>query len=433
MKRDITAINTAAINTAAINKGGLLDRRSFLLSGLSLSAAVPLTGLPLIAKAQPQVALPNGSVDSSVNGYGQPSKFEKHIARYITPTTAETSLFSVCHSPIQNQPGIITPNGLHFTVNHNGIAGINPDQHELKIHGLVDKPIKFNLQSLLRFPMVSPIHFLECAGNSSANAVSLSALDKSVDELSGQISGIQYTGIPLKYLLQEAGLKANAKWVIAEGADSGSHARSIPLSKLLDDAFIAIYQNGERLRPEQGYPMRLFIPGWEGNTNVKWLHRLEVSDQPAYTKDESGLYSDILKNGDIQRFSFHMDVKSVITQPSGKMQLPNKMGFYEISGLAWSGHGKIKKVEVSVDGGKTWKNAHLHGPILSKALTRFSIPWQWDGKERVILSRATDEHNRIQPSRSQWRSQYASYSFNHFNGIQAWSINANGLVENYYV
>jgi len=423
-----------------INNGGLLDRRSFLLSGLSLSAALPLAALPLNSQAQ---ALPSKSYErlpqwmkmpgSPVSEYGQPSPHEGHIKRHIAASTPQTSLFSVSHSPIQNQPGIITPNGLHFTVSHNGVPEIDPHQHELKIHGLVDKAIKFDLQSLLRLPMVSPIHFLECAGNSAPNAVSLTALNQSVDELSGQVSGIQYSGVPLKYLLQEAGLKNNAKWVIAEGADGGSHARSIPLSKLLDDAFIALYQNGERLRPEQGYPMRLFVPGWEGNTNVKWLHRLEISDQPAYTKDESGLYSDILANGDIRRFSFHMDVKSVITQPSGRMQLPNRKGYYDISGLAWSGHGKIKMVEVSVDEGKTWVKAHLQGPILSKALTRFSIPWQWDGKERVILSRAYDEHNRVQPSRSQWRSHYASYSFNHYNAIQAWSINADGLVENYYV
>ncbi len=365
--------------------------------------------------------------------YGHVSQFEKHIIRKKAQDTSQTRLFSVWHSPIENQRGIITPNGLHFTVSHNGVPDIDPSLHSLKIHGLVDRLIKIDVQTLLRYPMVSPIHFLECAGNTAPNAVSLSALDISVQELSGQISGAQYTGVPLKYLLKEAGVKASGKWVIAEGADGGSHSRSIPLSKLMDDAFIALYQNGERLRADQGYPMRLVVPGWEGNANVKWLHRLEVSDQPAFSKDESGLYSDILSNGKIQRFSFDMEVKSVITRPSGTMQLPEQKGFYEISGLAWSGHGKIKKVEISIDEGKNWQLAQLHGPVLSKSLTRFSVPWQWDGRERVLLSRATDEQGRVQPTRAQWRSQYASYSFNHFNAIQAWAINKNGRVENYYV
>jgi len=412
-----------------------INRRTFLLGGMTLGAAVPALALPgdnknIIGQSYPSwMKTPGGQIEA----YGNVAKYEKHIIRQKAKDTAQTQLFSVWHSPIENQHGIITPNGLHFTVNHNGVPDINPEQHTLKIHGLVDKPIKVDLKILQRYPMVSPIHFLECAGNTAPNAVSLTALDLSVQELSGQVSGAQYSGVPLKYLLKEAGVKTRGKWVIAEGADGGSHARSIPLSKLMDDAFIALYQNGERLRPEQGYPMRLFVPGWEGNANVKWLHRLEVTDQPAFTKDESGLYSDILNDGKIKRFSFHMDVKSVITQPSGKMILPVQKGFYEISGLAWSGYGKIKQVEVSIDEGKTWKIAKLEGPVLSKALTRFSVPWQWDGKERVILSRATDEHGHVQPTRSQWREQYASYSFNHFNAIQAWSVNSKGLVENYYV
>ena len=417
---------------ATIGKAGLLDRRSFLLSGLAMTAAVPLTASAADKNIASSLPVWMKTPGTSPSEYGQPAEAENHIKRHKAPDTPQTQLFSVWYSPIENQPGIITPNGLHFTVNHNGVPNIDPQQHELKIHGLVNKPIKFNMQTLLRYPMVSPIHFLECAGNTAPNAVSLTALDQTCQELSGQVSGAQYSGVPLKYLLQEAGVKASGKWVIAEGADGGSHSRSIPLEKLMDDAFIALYQNGERLRPEQGYPMRLFVPGWEGNANVKWLHRLEVTDQPAFTKDESGLYSDILSDGKIQRFSFHMEVKSVITQPSGQMVLPEQKGFYEIAGLAWSGYGKIKMVEVSVDGGDNWVKAHLHGPVLSKALTRFSIPWQWDGKERVIMSRATDEHGRVQPTRSVWRDKYASYSFNHYNAIQAWAVNSNGRLENYY-
>lgn len=414
---------------------GLLDRRSFLLSGLALSAAVSSPALAsssenTIAKNLPAWMKSPGHGDVE---YGQPAAAEKHIRRKMAASTPQTGLFSLWHTPIENQRGIITPSGLHFSVNHNGIPAINPEDHQLKIHGLVNKPLTFDMPSLLRYPMTSNIHFLECAGNTAANALSLTPLDEDCRDLFGQISGSEWSGVPLRHLLNEADLKPGAKWAIAEGADGGSHSRSIPISKLLDDAFIALYQNGERLRPSQGYPMRLFLPGWEGNANVKWLHRLEITDRPAYSKDESGLYSDILDNGDIQHFSFHMGVKSVITHPSGKQILPQKKGFYEISGLAWSGHGKLSRVEVSADAGKTWANAELDSPVLAKSLTRFRIPWQWTGFETTLLSRATDEHGNVQPTREVWKKSYASYSFNHYNAIQAWHISPQGVVSNVYV
>jgi len=424
-------------------RGGLLNRRAFLLSGLSLTGAASLAGavsLPALAggSAGTDKLSDNLPAWMKVPGgndieYGLPANYEQYIKRELAPSSAETSLFSIWHSPIQNQRGVITPSGLHFSVNHNGLPDIDPAKHQLIIHGLVDKPLKFDMESLLRYPIVSRIHFLECAGNTAPNAVSLTALDQNAQQLFGQVSGSEWSGIPLRYLLKEAGIKPSAKWVIAEGADGGSHSRSIPIEKLLDDAFIALYQNGERIRPSQGYPMRLFIPGWEGNANVKWLHRLEVTDKPAFTKDESGLYSDILADGRIERFSFHMDVKSVITHPSGQQVLPEKRGFYEISGLAWSGYGKIKQVEVSADAGKTWAKAHIEQPVLSKSLTRFTIPWQWNGSSTTLLSRATDEHGRVQPTRDAWRDKYASYSFNHYNAIQAWHISNDGRVENTYV
>ena len=440
--------NVKSKNLVPVAKAGLLDRRSFILSGLAFSSSLAVSNVAAsdkistskvsaskIRAAKIDQSLPTwmkmpGGSDTE---YGAPSKYEKHIKRDVAEHTPETSIFSIWHTPIENQRGIITPNGLHFSVNHNGIPDIDPQKHKLMIHGLVDKPLTFDMESLLRYPMVSAINFLECAGNTAPNAVSLTPLDQTGQELFGQVSGAEWSGIPLKHILQEAGLKPTAKWVIAEGADGGSHSRSIPVSKLLDDAIIALYQNGERLRPSQGYPMRLFVPGWEGNANVKWLHRLEVTDKPAFTKDESGLYSDILDDGKIQRFSFHMDVKSVITHPSGKQVLPEKKGFYEISGLAWSGYGKIKQVEVSADGGETWALAHLDQPVLSKSLTRFHIPWQWSGNSTVLLSRATDEFGRVQPTRTHWRKKYASYSFNHYNAIQAWHVSGDGVVENSYV
>lgn len=209
----------------------------------------------------------------------------------------------------------------------------------------------------------------------------MTALDHTLGDLAGEVSCAEWTGIPLSTLLNEAGLRPSAKWVVAEGADGGSHSRSLPLSALQKDGMLALYQNGERLRPSQGYPMRLLMPGWEGNVNVKWLHRLEVVDTPAYTKDESGLYTQVLNNGQIERFAFHMEVKSVITHPSGQQTLPGAHGFYEIGGLAWSGRGRIAKVEVSIDGGATWAVAQLHGPVLDRAFTRFTLPWQWRGQK----------------------------------------------------
>jgi sulfane dehydrogenase subunit SoxC len=360
--------------------------------------------------------------------YGQPSPYETHVVR----TESRTADFSVWRSPLQDQRGTITPNGLHFATHHNGVPDIAPDQHTLMLHGLVERPLKFDLARLMRYPMVNRVHFLECAGNSAANALSLTALDHTLGDLAGEVSCAEWTGLPLSYLFNEAGVKASGKWVIAEGADGGSHTRSLPLSALMKDGMLALYQNGERLRASQGYPMRLFMPGWEGNVNVKWLHRLEVVDTPAYTKDESGLYTQVLKSGQIERFAFHMEVKSVITHPSGQQVLPQAQGFYEISGLAWSGRGRIAKVEVSADGGKTWALAQLHGPVLDRAFTRFSIPWQWQGKKTVLMSRATDELGHVQPTRSAWKGRYAAHSFNHYNAIQAWEVAKDGRVENTY-
>ncbi len=416
--------------------GGLVDRRSFLSAGASLlvaSAVGPARALEDGGDARIGEELPAwmrmaGGQDVS---YGQPVSHESHVRRRPQQVVPETAGFTLWHTPIENQRGSITPSGLHFGIHHNGIPDIDPTRHELLIHGLVDRPLVFSMEQLLRYPTVSRILFLECSGNTAANALSPSARDESCQELFGQVSGSEWVGVPLRILLEEAGVKATAKWVIAEGADGGSHVRSIPVSKLVDDAMLAVYQNGERLRAAQGYPLRLLLPGWEGNTNVKWLSRLEFTDAPAYTKDESGLYTEFLAGGGIARFSFFMDVKSVVTHPSGQ-QLLHEKGFYEISGLAWSGHGKIRHVEVSADEGRSWATADLQGPVLDKALTRFSIPWRWDGKPTVLMSRATDDRGVRQPTRDEWKSRYASHSFNHYNAVQTWRIGRDGRVENVY-
>ncbi|MCH8498862.1 MAG: sulfite dehydrogenase [Marinobacter sp.] len=425
-----TTVNTRLRQVAG---GGLLDRRDFLRLGAGFATIAAAGQMPIAqaqgaASARPAWQRMLGQADLP---YGQPSGHEAHVQRHLWDTTPETAGFAGWHSPIQHLRGIITPNGLHFAVHHNGIPDIDPEGHRLIIHGLVERPLSFDLARLLRYPLVSAIRFIECAGNTAANALSPTAMDADAQSLSGQVSCAEWTGIPLRVLLAEAGVKPGARWVVAEGADGGSHARSLPLQKLMDDAVLALYQNGERLRPSQGYPMRLLVPGWEGNVNVKWLHRLEVTDQPAHTKDESGLYTRVLEDGGLLQFAPTMEVKSIITQPSGQQLLPEP-GFYEISGLAWSGRGGIRRVEVSGDGGRSWAAAQLQSPVLDKAFTRFSIPWHWTGGRHLLMSRAEDCQGQRQPDRKAWKAQYARHSFNHYNAIQAWRVNRDGRVENHY-
>lgn len=389
-----------------------------------MTVALPASGKPVGVDLPAHMRTPGG-VDRP---YGQPALQEAAVVR----TESREAGFSVWRTPLQHQRGVITPSGLHFAVHHNGIPDIDPSSHELMIHGLVERPFRLDWERLQRYPMVSRVHFLECAGNSAANALSPFALNLSLGQLAGEVSNSEWTGVPMSWIIDEARPKPGAQWVIAEGADAGSHARSLPLQALRQHGMLALFQNGERLRPSQGYPMRLFVPGWEGNANVKWLHRLEFSDQPAHTKDESGLYTQVLADGRIQRFALTMEVKSVITRPSGQQQLTLPHGFFEVEGFAWSGRGRVVRVDVSVDGGRTWSAAQLHGPVLDRAFTRFTLPWQWQGKKAVLMSRATDEHGHTQPSRSVWKARYAAHSFNHYNAIQSWTVRQDGSVENSY-
>jgi sulfane dehydrogenase subunit SoxC len=413
--------------------GGLIARRTFLASGLAIATAIPALasegGKATLATGRPNWMTSPGSNDVA---YGSPSPHEAGVVKHAYPYMDEAVMLPPWHTPIAQQRGIITPNGLHFGVHHSGIPQIDPAAHELNIHGLVDRPLRFTMDELKRYPIVSSIRFLECSGNTAANALSFTPMNFPVDVISGQLSGAEWAGVRVAGLLREAGVKPKGKWVIAEGADAGSLARSIPLAKLMDDAIIALYQNGERLRPAQGYPARLFLPGWEGNANIKWIHRLEVTDEPAFTKDESGLYSEPKSDGTIEHFTFPMDVKSVITHPSGLQTLPEPGNFYEISGLAWSGYGRISKVEISADEGKTWGRAHLDQRPMDKALVRFTLPWKWNGKPTTLMSRATDEHGNIQPTRKAWKSRYAAHAHNHYNAIQSWRIKKGGEVENVY-
>lgn len=400
-------------------------RRRALLGVAALGAQRwALASEPLAARLPEAMHEPGGSDVP----YGQPSAQEAGVVRHVHMPAG----FPIWRTPLQDQRGIITPSGLHFAVHHSGIPGIDAHAHQLKIHGLVQRPLRFDVASLMRYPMVSRVHFLECAGNSAANALSPFARDESLGNLSGEISCSEWTGVPLALLLQEAGLLPGARWVVAEGADAASHARSLPLQPLLQDAMVVLYQNGERLRPSQGYPMRLLVPGWEGNANIKWLHRLQVTEGPAWTKDESGMYTQVLADGRVEHFALVMPVKSVITRPSGQQVLPQERGHFEIEGLAWSGHGRIAKVEVSTDGAAHWHQARLQTPVLDRAFTRFTLPWRWEGNPAVLMSRAMDESGRVQPSRAQWKKHYASYSMNHYNAVQAWRIDADGRVRNTY-
>jgi sulfane dehydrogenase subunit SoxC len=331
-------------------------------------------------------------------------------------------------TPLQSQLGIVTPNGLFFERHHAGVADIDPATHRLVVHGMVKQPRVYTMDDLLRYPSVSRFHFLECSGNTLADW--LKAASTTVQQTHGLLSGAQWTGIPVAWLLAEAGLEPGAKWVLFEGADGSTHTRSIPLAKVLDDALIVYGQNGEMLRPEQGYPLRALMPGWEGNVSVKWLRRIKVSDQPWYFRSETARYTDPMPGGKWRIFSFEMECKSVITRPSGGMKLSGP-GFYEIQGFAWSGRGRIAGVDVTVDGGKNWREARLEEPIFDKMLARFRYRWTWDGAPTSIASRAVDSTGYVQPTVDDIKKVRAITGFvQHHNGVFPWSVAASGEIAN---
>jgi sulfane dehydrogenase subunit SoxC len=330
-------------------------------------------------------------------------------------------------TPLEKLTGMITPNGLHFERHHASVPEIDPDAHRLLIHGLVRQPLAWDMSALMRYPMTSQIRFVECSGNSAAMKRALP--QTSCGQIHGLVSCAEWTGVKLSHLLDETGLAAGASWIIAEGAEATSMVRSIPLEKALDDVIVALYQNGERIRPEQGYPMRLLVPGCEGSVNVKWVHRIKVVSAPGHSRDETGQYTDLLPDGRALQYSLTMGVKSVITHPSVGMKLPES-GLYEISGLAWSGHGAIRRVEVTADGGSSWADAELSGPVLPKCLTRFRIPWSWNGGPATLASRAIDDRGHIQPTHEAAIAPYAESSVYHYNAIQPWAVSQAGEVAN---
>lgn len=356
--------------------------------------------------------------------YGTPSRFEKDVIKNI-PKNLSQYLSASGRTPLQDLDGIITPNGLFYERHHGGVPTIDPAQHRLMLHGLVDKPLIFTMEDIRRFPSESHIHFLECSANPGYKKMH----GKTASDLVGLLSCAEWTGVRLKHVLQEAGLQTGAKWVVAEGADAAALTRSVPLEKCLDDAMLVYSQNGERLRPQQGYPLRLLLPGFEGNMNVKWLRRLRVAAEPTYSREETSKYTDLMPNGSAREFTFYMEAKSIITRPSGGQRL-SVPGFHEIGGIAWSGHGRIKRVDVSVDGGRSWQAAQLQEPVLTRALTRFRLPWHWDGQPAVIQSRAIDETGYVQPTLAELLAVRGANYYYHNNAILSWRVAADGEVTN---
>ncbi|MCZ6710931.1 MAG: sulfite dehydrogenase [Gammaproteobacteria bacterium] len=404
-----------------------MDRRVFLRASLGMAGGLSLLCAEAVAGARPKWSQAPGR---GMNRYGVPSGFED-IGRVRIGSQRGTDGSGSSSTPLEQLNGVITPSGLHFERHHSGIPNIDPDQHKLMIHGLVRRPLIFTMEALDRYPMVSRIQFLECSGNSGA-LMAPEAPNRTCGELHGLVSASEWTGVPLAALLEEAGVQASAKWLVAEGADAAMMSRSVPLEKALDDAIVALYQNGERLRPENGYPVRLFLPGWEGNMHIKWLQRIKVLDRPAMTKDETSKYSDLQADGTSLLFTFPMGVKSVITSPSPGLELKTP-GLYQVTGLAWSGAGKIARVEVSADGGASWADAALDDPVLPKNLARFRSAWRWDGRPTTLLSRAVDDTGAVQPTRDAVIAERANGSFYHYNAIQAWRVGGTGEVRNVYL
>lgn len=409
-------------------KSEAVSRRQFIQRSLVASASVGTTLAAGVASASPPKETDFLAIDPWTKTqrqnfpnptYGVPSASEKLVTRDIYGNGSKT--------PLQKLHGIITPNGLHFERHHGGIPEIKPELHRLVIHGLVDRPMIFTMDDLIRLPAISQINFLECSGNTWAELKKRTWA--TVQETHGLLSCCEWTGVRLSTLLDQCGIKPEAKWVLAEGADSAAMTRSVPIEKAMDDVIVAYSQNGEMLRPEQGYPLRLFIPGFEGNMSVKWLRRLKLGTEAWQTREETSAYTDLGDDGKALQFTFVMGVKSVITSPSAVMKL-SKPGFYEISGIAWTGSGKIRRVEVSADGGKSWDDAVLQEPVLDRCLTRFRLPWRWTGDSAIIMSRATDSTGEVQPSLDSVLKARGSNAFYHNNATQPWLVAANGEVSN---
>jgi sulfane dehydrogenase subunit SoxC len=408
---------------------GLLDRRVLLGAAASIGVIGELVARPVMAAGELSVEPWMKEPGSPFVGYGQPSSFEAKVVRTFASAPGTNGTGS-SRTPLQRLNGTITPNGLHFERHHSGIPDIDPNAHRLLIHGLVKRPLVFTLDALARYPMETRIAFIECGGNSGA-LYQKDPAQLDAQALHGLVSCAEWTGVRLAVLLEEAGVDPQGQWLLAEGADAAGMSRSIPMAKAMDDAMIALYQNGERVRPSNGYPLRLLLPGYEGNMNVKWLRRIKITERPTMTKDETSKYTILLPSGNALQFVFPIEAKSVITHPSPGQTLKGA-GLYEISGLAWSGLGKITRVDVSADGGTSWAPAALQEPVLAMALTRFRIPWRWNGGPAILQSRATDSSGDVQPTRAALLAERGARTIYHFNGIASWAVAEAGEIRHVY-
>ena len=387
--------------------------RRDLLAG---AAGVVAAGAAGAAQSQDPPADPSKVRGRPSRALGQRAATEKPQRQPRGATSSGT--------PHQDLYGTITPSDLHFERHHGGVPEIDPKNYSLLVHGMVERPTIFTLADLKRFPAVSRVHFLECSGNFGGRGT---ATELTPQQIAGLTSTSEWTGVALATIFREVGVRPQAKWFLAEGGDAALLTRSIPVTKAFDDALIAYGQNGEAIRPEQGYPARLFLPGWEGNSNVKWLRRIELSDRPFMTREETSKYTEPMADGSARMFSFLMDARSLITYPSYPVTLTR--GWVEINGIAWTGSGKITRVDVSTDGGATWAAAKLQEPVLPKAHTRFRHLWNWTGGDAVILSRAVDETGYTQPTRETLiKSRGVSGVGYHINPVTGWHVQKDGTV-----
>ena len=424
-----------------------LASRRLLLKGGAVLAGAAVGGFR-VAAGETKEAETSEIPPKDLHAYGERSRFENSIRTGALGTWPQPTSPPDYHkdfgfrTPLQDSVGFITPPALHYIVSHGyDPPDIDPNVHQLLIHGMVDQPLIFTLEDLKRLPSVSRVHFVECNGNSAptgpTGAIRRGA-NANAQDTHGLTSCSVWTGVPASLLLKQAGVQAGAKWIVAEGAERGKHSKSIPIEKAMDDMLIAYGQNGEAIRPEQGYPLRLLAPGWEGINNVKWLRRIKVVAEPVMAMRETTKYPSLRIDGKARWFQSQLGPKSLITRPSGGQKLPGP-GFYEISGLAWSGGGAITKIEVSTDGGRNWKAAEMQGPAYPKAHTRFGFAWEWNGEEILLQSRATDDQGEVQPTVAEiaefWRVQPNFFQTSdtvvgHFNAIQPWKVNRDGTVLN---
>ena len=415
-------------------KGKKPSRRAFLKGAAAAGGALAGAGAavaraegdPAITEMQPWMSELGDGVDAAP--YGSPSQYEAHVTRRTVDWLTADAVSSINFTPLHELDGIITPNGLCFERHHGGAAQIEPGKHRLMINGLVETPLVFTMDDLMRFPRQNQVFFLECAANTGMEWRG-SQLN-GCQFTHGMIHNVMYTGVKLKHLLDEAGVKTEGKWLLAEGADASAMTRSIPMEKAMDDCLVAWKMNGEALRPEQGYPVRLVVPGWEGNMWIKWLRRLEVGDQPWHHREETSKYTDLLANGKARRFTWEMDAKSVITNPSPQAPITHGPGPTVLTGVAWSGRGTIPRVDVTLDGGMSWHRARISGPSLDRAMHRFYFEFDWDGKPLLLQSRAHDSTGYVQPTKDALRRFRGTNSIYHNNGIQTWAVDSHGEAEN---